>query len=65
MEKRIIQLETLSALQDNAITELNTELFRQQKDTNALKQRIERLEKKILELHQPDEIAENERPPHY
>ena len=65
MEERIIQLETLSAMQDEAIANLNTELFRQQQDAAQLRKRIERLEQKLVEMNEPEEIAENERPPHY
>ncbi len=65
MEKRIIQLETLSALQDEAIASLNAEIFRQQQDITKLRQRLDLLEQKIVELQQPEEISGNERPPHY
>lgn len=65
MEERIIQLETLSVLQDEAISSLNTEIFRQQQDATKLRQRIELLEKKLAEMAQPGEFGGNERPPHY
>jgi len=65
MEDRINQLETLAALQDETIAALNTELFRQQRDMAGLQHRIEMLEKKMGQLTQPDEIAGNERPPHW
>jgi uncharacterized coiled-coil protein SlyX len=65
MEKRIIQLETISAMQDEAIASLNTEIFRQQQDAEKLRQRIELLEKKIADMQHPEEIGGNERPPHY
>ena len=65
MEERIIQLETLSALQDETIATLNHELFRQQQDMLKLIRRINALEKKIAEFEQPDQIAGNEKPPHY
>ena len=61
----MIQLETLSAMQDETIRQLNEELFRQQQDMAKLRARIERLEKKIAELDDPEPIAGNERPPHY
>jgi uncharacterized coiled-coil protein SlyX len=65
MEKRIIQLETLSALQDETIAQLNKELFRQQQDFNRVLRRLESLEQKLEELQQSDQIAGNEKPPHY
>jgi uncharacterized coiled-coil protein SlyX len=65
MEDRINQLEALTALQDDTIAALNTEIFRQQQDMAILQRRIETLEKKIAQLTQPDEIAGNERPPHW
>lgn len=65
MEERIIQLETLFALQDEAVASLNTELFRQQQDAAKLRQRIEQLEQKVADIQGPNEIAGNERPPHY
>ncbi|MBN2162974.1 MAG: SlyX family protein [Pontiellaceae bacterium] len=65
MEKRIIQLEGLAAMQDNTILELNAEVFRQQQDITRLIRRIERLEEKLRELEGPDEIAGQEKPPHW
>ncbi len=65
MKERIIQLETLSALQDQSIASLNTEIFRQQQDATKLRQRIEQLEQKIADIQGPEEIAGSERPPHY
>lgn len=65
MEERIIQLETLSALQDETIDKLNQEIFRQQKDLGRLQRRIEMIEQKMAELGDSEAIGENERPPHY
>ena len=65
MKERINQLESLAALQDETIAALNAELFRQQQDTAGLQRRIDALEKKMEQLTPPDEIAENERPPHW
>lgn len=65
MEKRIIQLESLSALQDKTIAGLNEEIFRQQRDLQKLQQRLEQLENKLEEQRQPQEFGGNERPPHY
>ena len=65
MEERIIQLETLSALQDETIATLNHELFRQQQDILQLKRRVESLEQKLAEFTPGDEIGGNEKPPHY
>lgn len=65
MEERIIQLESLSALQDDTILTLNQEIFRQQQDILLLTRRIAALEKKIAEFDQPNEIGGNEKPPHY
>jgi uncharacterized coiled-coil protein SlyX len=65
MQERIIKLETLAALQDETIGQLNKELFRQQQDIARLQQRIKAIEQKMAELGDPDPVAESERPPHY
>jgi len=65
MEKRIIQLETLSVMQDQTIEKLNNEIFQQQQDIIRLQQRIETIEQKMTELGDPESIGGNERPPHY
>ena len=65
MEERINQLESLAALQDQTIAELNAELFRQQRDMAGLQHRIDELEKKLEQLAPADEIAGNEKPPHW
>ncbi len=65
MEDRINQLESLATLQDNTIAQLNTEVYRQQQAIGRLQRRIEALEHKLKELEQPDEIAQNEKPPHW
>lgn len=65
MEERIIKLETLSAMQDETIATLNQEVFRQQQDIVRMQRRIDVLEKKLGELKPADEIAGNEKPPHY
>jgi len=65
MDERINQLESLTALQDDTIAALNTELFRQQQDLAGLLQRIEILEQKLEQLAPGDDIAGNERPPHW
>lgn len=65
MEERIIQLETLSALQDETIATLNQELFRQQQDMIHLKRRLDSLEQKLAESTPGNEIGGNEKPPHY
>lgn len=65
MKERIIQLETLSALQDQTIQSLNEEVFRQQNDISELRNQLEKLEKKIIELGEAEQIGGIERPPHY
>ena len=65
MEKRVVQLESLSALQERTIEELNREIFRQQQDIVRLCRRLDDLEKKLSELQEGEEIGGNERPPHY
>lgn len=65
MEARIIKLELLSAMQDETIKSLSMELFQQQKETGQLRRRVEALEKKVAERSEPDQIAGNERPPHW
>lgn len=65
MDERIIKLETLSAMQDETIGTLNEEVYRQQQDIIRLQRRIETIEKKLAEFSEPEEIAGNEKPPHY
>ena len=65
MNERLIQLENLAALQDETIRQLNQEVFRQQQDIGRLQRRIETIEKKMGDLKEPDQIAGNEKPPHY
>jgi len=61
----MVQLETLSALQDETIRSLNEEIFRQQQDISKLWKRLNMLEEKLKDAQNPEEIAGNERPPHY
>ena len=65
MQERIIKLETLAAMQDETINRLNEELFRQQQDIARLRRHIEIIEQKMAEFGDPEDIAGNERPPHY
>ena len=65
MDKRIIQLESISASQDRLLRDLNEELFRQQRDMARLEARIGKLEQRIAELENPGEVAGGERPPHW
>ena len=61
----MIQLETLSALQDQTLETLNQEVFQQQQDLLRLQRRIETLEAKLSELDQNAPLSGNEKPPHY
>ncbi len=65
MEKQIIQLETLSAMQDETIASLNREIFRQQQDLTMLGKRLARLEEKLEKMQGSAEMTFEERPPHY
>lgn len=65
MEKRIIQLETLSALQDETIARLNEEIYRQQQDIGRVQRRLKLIEEKLAALPEPGGTGGNERPPHY
>ena len=65
MEKRIIQLETISALQDQTIEMLNRELFLQQKAIAKLQYQLNELEEKLTEVADSSGIIGNEKPPHY
>lgn len=65
MEKRIIQLESLAAMQDQTIQGLNEELFRQQQDLAKLLRRLEIVEERLSDLQEGEEISGNERPPHW
>lgn len=65
METRIIQLESLAAMQDQTILNLNEEIYRQQQDISRLSQRLEAVEERLRELQNGEDIAGNERPPHW
>ncbi len=65
MEDRISKLESLVTLQDKTIAELNTEVYRQQQDIVALRLRMDKLEKKLEQMESTNEIAGNEKPPHW
>ncbi len=65
MDERINKLETLSAMQDKIVADLNQEIFKQQQDMARLQRRIDALEKKMAERAAPEQIAGNEKPPHY
>ncbi len=65
MEARIIQLETLAALQDQTLANLSQELFRQQREIDQLRRSIQLLEQRLAEQKAPDATDPNERPPHW
>ncbi len=65
METRIIQLESIAAMQDQTILNLNEEIYRQQQDISRLSQRLEAVEERLRELQNGEDIAGNERPPHW
>ena len=65
MQNRLTKLESLFALQDQTIAELNHELFRQQQEISRLKQHVAVLAEKLSSFESPEEIAGNEKPPHY
>jgi len=65
MEKRMIQLESLAALQDETIEKLSEEIYRQQQDLFQLKRRLQALEEKLATVKDSEQIGGNEKPPHY
>jgi uncharacterized coiled-coil protein SlyX len=65
MEKRVVQLESLVALQEKTLGDLSREVFCQQQDIVRLCRRLDDLEKKLEDVRDPEEIAGSERPPHY
>lgn len=65
MEARIIQLETLAALQDQTLANLSQELFGQQQEIARLRRCIQRLEERLAEREAPGGSAANEKPPHW
>ncbi len=65
MEKRIIQLETIVAMQDETLAGLGAELYRQQQELARLARRIEALEGRLADLANPPPAAGDERPPHW
>ena len=65
MEDRINQLESLSALQDRTIAQMNGEIFRQQRQIALLQQRLLAMEKRVKQFEQPEPTGGNEKPPHW
>ncbi len=65
MEERINQLESLAALQDETIARLSDELYRQQQDVFQLQRRLQAVEQRMTALKNAEQIAGNEKPPHY
>ena len=65
MKERLNQLESVVALQDNTIHQLHDEMFRQQQDISRLLRRVEALESRIGELDASEEVAGDEKPPHW
>ena len=65
MQERIIKLESIAAMQDETLSRLSAELFRQQQDISGLKRQIETLKQRLAEVGDPGGIAGNEKPPHY
>ena len=61
MEKRLIKLEGLAAMQDHQLDQLNQLVYAQQ-------QALDQMEKKIRQLQQQAQAAPdagNQKPPHY
>ena len=65
MNERIVNLETLVAMQDETIAGMSKELYRQQQELQRMAMRFELLEQKVQELKEAPEIGGNEKPPHY
>ena len=63
MEDRLNKLEMLYSDQSQTIEEMSGEMFQQQKEITQMKLQIEEL-KEQMEASS-NEIAGNERPPHY
>lgn len=60
-DERIRNLEMKVTYLENALRELNDEIFKQSKIIVTMKKKIERLDGFLSE----EEIRENEKPPHY
>ena len=65
MDERIVNLETLVAMQDETIANMSKEIYRQQQDLQRMAVRVELLEQKVKELKESPEIGGHEKPPHY
>jgi uncharacterized coiled-coil protein SlyX len=65
MEDRIIQLETLVAMQDQTLVQLSKEIYRQQQELKKQDLRLIQLEQKIEQIKEAPEIGGNEKPPHW
>ncbi|HVW68136.1 MAG TPA: SlyX family protein [Steroidobacteraceae bacterium] len=61
------RLETKLAFLERANTELSDVVYRQHREIEALRQRIESLAERLSAMHSQDEqrTPEDERPPHY
>jgi SlyX protein len=64
MEERVVELELRSMAQQQTIEELSEVLYRQQRELDALKARLQKLEQRVEEPGIVDP-KQHERPPHY
>ena len=64
MEERIVELELRSMAQQQTLEELSDVLYRQQKELDALRALVDRLNKKVEEPGVVD-ARQQDKPPHY
>lgn len=65
MEKRIADIEMTLAHQEQTITELNDVVTAQWKEIERLKKSLDKTLAKIEQLQDGEEIAADQKPPHY
>ena len=65
MEERLTELELKYTEQQSLLQELSDVLYRQQREIDALKSQVGRLEKRLAAAEDLPTIGAAEKPPHY
>lgn len=65
MNEKITEIETTLAHHEQTITELNDVITAQWQEIETLKKRLDKTLAKIEQIEHGDEIAADQKPPHY